>query len=357
MKNKNKIIKRISALFLCLAVVLVTMNLPAFTMKVKAASYVDTVMDTSNNIRYDLYNDNTATVISTGGGEPYTGNIVIPDAISRNGTDYTVTEIGANAFSGSNIESIVLPNSITIINLEAFLGCESLTSINIPNNVTMINIAAFTMCTNLKSINLPDSLSTIGRNAFTGCYSLTDIVIPANVTSIGASAFDSCTSLNKIEFLGTTTLPSINSGNIPEGIEIIVPYGYKDAYVSILGNSVNIVEHSEENGGGGSGNNDSNDSHSSSSSSNTESVYISYANKLEEQFRTVTAGNKVLLELGNWHSVPGYMMERILESNVDVELTYIYNGKNYDIVIPAGKGINLHIPWYGPLLMYSIYGK
>lgn len=86
-------------------------------------------------------------------------------------------------------------------------------------------------------------------------------------------------------------------------------------------------------------------------------VYESYINNLEAQLKTVTSDKGVLLELGDWHSVPGNMMESIINSDVDVELTYRYKGQDYDIVIPAGKGIDLHIPWYGPLLMYSLYGK
>ena len=52
------------------------------------------------------------------------------------------------------LTSVSLPNSITKIYDNTFLGCESLTSITIPGSVTTIEHGAFTGCDNLTSITV-----------------------------------------------------------------------------------------------------------------------------------------------------------------------------------------------------------
>ena len=123
-------------------------------------------------------------------GCSFLSSIVIPDS---------VTSIGDGAFSGcSSLSSIVIPKSVTSIGDSAFFGCSSLSNIVIPNSVTSIGDSAFSNCSSLSSIVIPESVTSIGDRAFSGCRSLSSIVIPNSVTSIGEWAFSDCSSLKYI---------------------------------------------------------------------------------------------------------------------------------------------------------------
>ena len=75
-------------------------------------------------------------------------------------------------YCDSNIESIVIPDSVESIRNGTFGCCESLKSIIIPDSVKSIGDYAFASCRNLKSVIILDSVERIGNNAFWNCKSL-----------------------------------------------------------------------------------------------------------------------------------------------------------------------------------------
>ena len=109
------------------------------------------------------------------------------------------------SFRNKNIESYVIPSSVTSIGNNAFSGCGSLSDIVIPSSVTSIGYSAFYHCDFLSKIVIPSSVTSIGNNAFSGCRSLSDIVIPSSVTSIGDGAFSDCFSLSYIAIPSSVT--------------------------------------------------------------------------------------------------------------------------------------------------------
>ena len=128
------------------------------------------------------------------------------DSLSEVVIPSSVTSIGDRAFAGcSSLSEVVIPSSVTSIGDRAFAGCGSLLEVVIPSSVTSIGDRAFKDCGSLSSIVIPSSVTSIGDWAFCGCSSLSDIVIPSSVTRIGNSVFRGCSSLSDIVIPSSVT--------------------------------------------------------------------------------------------------------------------------------------------------------
>ena len=133
---------------------------------------------------------------------------------------YGVISLQQFSLTGTNIEEIDLPEtlknifmySLAYTSLKNFKGRISITTIggNAFSNsdleecdiseTSVITLAgAFSSCSKLTKIKLPNTLETIGVNCFNGCTALADIIIPASVTSIDNTAFAKCPSLKTIK--------------------------------------------------------------------------------------------------------------------------------------------------------------
>ena len=151
---------------------------------------------------YDITSDSTVEV----NNNYVSGNVVIPSTVTYNGTTYSVTSIGGEAFYGcSGLTSVTIPNSVISIGGFAFSGCSGLTSVTIPIGVTSIGESAFSGCSGLTSVTIPNSVTSIGRGAFSGCSGLTSVTIPTGVTSIGWGAFRGCSGLTSVTIPNSVT--------------------------------------------------------------------------------------------------------------------------------------------------------
>ncbi len=79
-----------------------------------------------DDIRYQLMADTTATVVGYDGDDKH---IVIRDSIAFDGLMFPVKKIGRGAFSGLNIESVDIPETVEEIEDEAFADCYLLVTI------------------------------------------------------------------------------------------------------------------------------------------------------------------------------------------------------------------------------------
>ncbi|WP_303757954.1 PL29 family lyase N-terminal domain-containing protein [Bacteroides caecimuris] len=119
-----------------------------------------------------------------------------------------VTKIGKRAFYSYSssfgihpnpLTSIILPNSVTSIESEAFSFCKELTRINIPNSVKFIGTNAFNECRKLKELIIPNSVTTMARYAFADT-GLESIKLPDQLDSIATGMFRDSYSLSNIQF-------------------------------------------------------------------------------------------------------------------------------------------------------------
>lgn len=134
-----------------------------------------------------------------------------------------VTSIADGVFSGSDIQSVVIPASVTAIGNEAFrsthnlakvtfakgskltsigdsafYGTQGLAAIDVPEGVTSMGKQAFAVSA-VQRVSLPNSLTYLPESAFEDSMSLSNLTVSDGLTSIGASAFDACSALNKIK--------------------------------------------------------------------------------------------------------------------------------------------------------------
>ena len=148
----------------------------------------------SASLKYKL-NDDKESYSITNIGTINDKDITIPSEIDGK----PVTSIGREAFREcKNIESVVLPSSVSVIDDSAFYGCTNLKTINIPDGVKEIAASAFSNCSALTSIELPDGITKINTGAFTACSSLQSVEFPESLTNIGILAFSRCGSLTSI---------------------------------------------------------------------------------------------------------------------------------------------------------------
>ena len=99
--------------------------------------------------------------------------------------------IEGNAFTGCPFTEIRLPEGITQIGDLTFCDCRRLKTVTVPEGVARIGMAAFQFCSSLEEVILPESLQTIGFHAFYNCTALKHIVIPAG-TDVDPTAFANC---------------------------------------------------------------------------------------------------------------------------------------------------------------------
>ena len=123
--------------------------------------------------------------------------------------DYFVLDGGIKRNPSKNLPSdLVIPSTykgqeVVRIAADAFMGCTDIERIIIPNSITSIGSRAFMNCTNLFTVSIPDGVANLFAATFGGCTNLSVIVLPATITSIGYNAFNGCTNLAKVYFKGT----------------------------------------------------------------------------------------------------------------------------------------------------------
>ena len=127
------------------------------------------------------------------------GEVIIPEEIEGK----KVRTIAYQCFADcSRVTKIILPDTITSIERNAFFGCGRITEINLPKSLKTIGDGAFTFCSGLTNLVIPDEVTSIGELAFNGCSFLETITFGQSLTTLPYDVFRFCENLNEIIFKG-----------------------------------------------------------------------------------------------------------------------------------------------------------
>ena len=179
---------------------------------------------------------------------------------------FGLTSLEQYAFNGcTNLETIVLPESLTHISSDVFYDCSSLKTLFIPKNVTTMLNGITQNCTRLalievdeantkydsrnncnaiiekesgrlvagcKYTTIPEGVGIIGAESMYG-LPIKSIVIPSTVTELQTNCFARCTDLLTVEMKATTP-PELKRNAFSTALatqcKLIVPAGSLKAY-------------------------------------------------------------------------------------------------------------------------------
>jgi hypothetical protein len=200
-----------------------------------------------------------------------------------------------------------------------------LSEVKIGNNnyfVTSISASAFLNCSTLTSIIIPQSVVLVDSSAFSGCSGLTSITIPDNVSYIRNSAFN-CSNLKDVYFLGD--IPEMETtGNFPNVTD--KAYYYAGAFnTNILPSLFNTITSRID-----SPTNIQAQMSFPSSNAVTDGIYVSWLSPIADVTKYIVTGYD---DLGNLI----YTSEDILgtESSLLILSSNLINGKTYSFKVQA----------------------
>ena len=110
-----------------------------------------------------------------------------------------LVEIGEEAFRGSDVTSILMPNTVKSLGIHAFEDCKKLKEVTLSSSLTLIPMAAFRGCDALQELQVPASVTKIADLAFEAS-GLKELELPMGVETVGAGAFYNCQQLEKLAF-------------------------------------------------------------------------------------------------------------------------------------------------------------
>lgn len=110
-----------------------------------------------------------------------------------------LVEIGEEAFKGSDVTSILMPNTVKNLGTHAFEDCKKLKEVTLSSSLTLIPMAAFRGCDALQELQVPASVTQIADLAFEAS-GLKEMELPMGVETVGAGAFYNCQQLEKLAF-------------------------------------------------------------------------------------------------------------------------------------------------------------
>lgn len=122
--------------------------------------------------------------------------------------------------AGKQEISFNIPVSVEALSPWAFAYNKNLESLVLPKTITIIPQSLFEGCAALKSFNFTKSVTEIGERAFADCLGLTSIEIPKSITILGNEAFDGCVNLQSVKVKGKLAKMSIGENVFPDTTKV-----------------------------------------------------------------------------------------------------------------------------------------
>lgn len=129
----------------------------------------------------------------------YKDTLTIPETVKFGDKSFTVTEIGKYAIRNcADLKAVNMPISLVTIGYGAFSKCSALETVVVPDSVRLIDGFGFNDCPALANVTLSKNLKTIGSSAFLGCVKMAAIILPEGIEVLDTWAFKNCITLAKI---------------------------------------------------------------------------------------------------------------------------------------------------------------
>lgn len=179
-----------------------------------------------DGIEYAIHEKTASASVKDGKGA--SGSVTLPSSVDYNGKSYPVTQIDEYSFFECNgLESIIIPESVDIIENSAFSQSEKLSKVILPQEMSSIGEMAFSECpleevtlpkgltriepycfqlNKIKSIIIPEGVVTILDGAFNLCENLQTVSLPESLREIGTCAFQGCGLFEVVIPEGVTTI-------------------------------------------------------------------------------------------------------------------------------------------------------
>ena len=188
------------------------------------------------------------------------GMIVLPESVSYENTEYTITKIGSCAFYNCTGLSgdLVIPNSVKTIDYRSFYNCIGFQGVlSISNTLTYIGQEAFQNCSNLSgNLIIPNTVKTISGGAFKECHNFSGTLSLGNsLEYIVLEAFYNCTGITSFSipssvlvigenaFYGTGWYNSKPNGVLYQGDWCLGYKGTASGSLTIKANTKGISSH------------------------------------------------------------------------------------------------------------------
>lgn len=173
-----------------------------------------------DDVTFDYYELDDGTLEIEGYDNEDKAKIVeIPDTIDEK----KVSVLNRYLFSNEVVEEIILPESLKIIEDQAFYGATALRKLEINGIETMGDYCIYE-CPKIKEVRLPEGLKELGERSIENCESLTDIYLPSTLETIDEYNFDLCADGLKIhvpEGSNTETLVRKVIENLEYNVEVV----------------------------------------------------------------------------------------------------------------------------------------